>query len=298
MPIDPVKRRSKLAERRRNSNRASRAWLAWQPVSNAKRIAPSTSHDSVLGPMLKNAVRPLLPRRARPHRILSGPLRGRQIVTSWHDYPAAILGRTELALINWLQANVKSGETWLDIGAHYGYTAIAMSELVGPDGRVFAFEPILTTAGNLCLTRDLNHLSQLTVVPFGLDDSTSMRTLSVPTTRGMASHQEPDTASNDTIYLTAFESIWDTLAAGRPEIHGVKIDVQGMEIAALRGMRHWLRHSRPKLVIEVHGGVDRSALLSTVADSGYKPNGVMVDPLPGELIPGYHDDHSYAFSPA
>jgi FkbM family methyltransferase len=248
--------------------------------------------------MLKNVARPLLPRRVRPHRILSGPLRGRQIVTSWHDYPAAILGRTELALINWLRDNVRTGETWLDVGAHYGYTAIAMSELVGPSGRVFAFEPILTTAGNLCLTRDLNRLSQLTVVPFGLDDSTSMRTLSVPTTRGMASLIQTGAAPRDTIYLTAFHAIWDMLGAGRPEIHGVKIDVQGMEIAALRGMRHWLRHSRPKLVIEVHGGVDRSALLSTVADSGYKPKGVMVDPLPGELIPGYHDDHSYAFSPA
>lgn len=248
--------------------------------------------------MLKSIIRRLLPRRMSPHRILRGPLRGRRIVTSWHDYPGAILGHTELALINWLQANVKSGETWLDVGAHYGYTAIAMSELVGPDGRVFAFEPILATAGNLCLTGDLNHFQQLTVVPFGLDDSTPMRMVRVTTTRGMASHFQPETAPDDTIYLTAFDAIWDMLAGGQPEIHGVKIDVQGMEIAALRGMRRCLKNTLPKLVVEIHFGVDRSEFLSAVADVGYKPIGVAVDPLPGEQIPGYHDDHSYAFTPA
>lgn len=248
--------------------------------------------------MLKSAVRRLLPRQTRPHRILRGPLRGRQIVTSWHDYPGAILGHTEVALINWLQANVKSGETWLDVGAHYGYTAIAMSEMVGPSGRVFAFEPILATVGNLCMTRDLNHLSQLTVVPFGLDDSTPMKTMLVPTTRGMASPVEPETGTHDTIYLTAFEGIWGMLAGDRLEIHGVKIDVQGMEIAALRGMRDALRHSQPKLVVEIHPGVDRGEFLSTLAGLGYEPTGVAVDPLPGEDSPAYHDDHSYAFTSA
>jgi FkbM family methyltransferase len=192
---------------------------------------------------------------------------------------------------------VHSGETWLDIGAHYGYTAIAMSELVGRHGRVFAFEPVLTTVGSLCLTRDINRLHQLTIVPFGLDDSTSMRTLQVPTRRGMATPLER-TASRDTVYVSGFDEIWDMLARGQPEIHGVKMDVQGMEIAALRGMRRWLKRFRPKLVVEIHTGVDRSSFLSTVADLGYQPIGIALDPLPGEHVPGYHDDHSYAFAGA
>ncbi|HEY6210465.1 MAG TPA: hypothetical protein VIW28_15495, partial [Gemmatimonadales bacterium] len=113
-------------------------------------------------------IRWLMPRAIRPHRILAGPLRGRTIVTSWHDYPGAILGRTERALLRWFERNVKAGETWLDAGAHYGYTAIALSELVGRSGRVFAFEPVLATAGHLARTRALNDLPQLIVVPFGL----------------------------------------------------------------------------------------------------------------------------------
>ena len=73
------------------------------------------------------------------HRILGGPLRGSAIVTSWHDYPAAILGKTELALLKWFGKNVGEGETWLDIGAHYGYISIALCKLVGSAGRVYAF---------------------------------------------------------------------------------------------------------------------------------------------------------------
>src|SRR2546428_12640310 len=111
--------------------------------------------------LFKTQLRRLMPRAVRPHRILSGRLRGRWIVTSWHDYPAAILGRTERALLDWFEHHVTPGETWLDVGAHYGYTAIALSRLVGPGGRVFAFEPAVATAGRLERTRHMNRPPQL-----------------------------------------------------------------------------------------------------------------------------------------
>src|SRR6266705_5856989 len=98
---------------------------------------------------LKEQLRRFMPSTVRAHRILGGRLRGYRIVTSWHDYPAAILGRTERALLGWFERNVAAGETWLDVGAHYGYTAIALSRLVGTQGRVFAFEPMAATAGHL-----------------------------------------------------------------------------------------------------------------------------------------------------
>ena len=79
------------------------------------------------GLSLKERFRKLLPRQTREHRILSGQLRGVAIVTSWHDYPGAILGRTEAPLLEWFRHNVRRSQTWIDIGAHYGYTAIALA---------------------------------------------------------------------------------------------------------------------------------------------------------------------------
>src|SRR5689334_19464358 len=116
-------------------------------------------------PNLKERVRSLLPRRTRAHRILFGALQGAPIVTSWHDYPGAILGRTERPLLAWFRRNVRSAQTWIDVGAHYGYTAIALSRMVGPTGRVFAFEPVRSTAQCVERTRMLNGFRQLTVVP-------------------------------------------------------------------------------------------------------------------------------------
>src|SRR6202040_132627 len=94
----------------------------------------------------KEIVRKALPRNRRSYRILSGPLKGYRLMTSWHDYPGALLGSTEKPLLEWFARNVGDSETWLDVGAHYGYTAIALSRLVGQKGRVFAFEPVLSTA--------------------------------------------------------------------------------------------------------------------------------------------------------
>src|SRR2546421_957839 len=102
------------------------------------------------------------------------------MVVSWHDYPAGITGRTERALLAWFRENVNKNETWLDVGAHYGYTAIALSRLVGDNGRVFAFEPVVATAGCIAQTRNLNRLSQLTVVPFGLGAPDTLTVLKLP----------------------------------------------------------------------------------------------------------------------
>ena len=106
----------------------------------------------------------------RRHRILRGPLRGKLIRAAWRNYPRAILGSAEPALVRWLLANVRSGETWLDVGAHYGYTTLAICSSVGPDGRVFAFEPSVRTAGFLAATKLDNRLEQLVIVPVGLGD--------------------------------------------------------------------------------------------------------------------------------
>jgi FkbM family methyltransferase len=243
---------------------------------------------------LKSSLRRLAPRSIRPYRILAGPLRGRIIVTSLHDYPAAILGRTEKSLLAWFRLNVRPGETWLDVGAHYGYTAIALAEMVGPAGCVYAFEPSLSTAGYLNQTRNLNGLPHIKVVPFGLGEPGDLRIVSVPIDRGMANHSFGGTRSEN-IYVIEFDWLWRTLGQGR--VHGVKIDIQGMESQALAGMRRTLAEQRPKVLIEFHSGVERSGILQLMHEAGYNLPATPIDPLPDEFGADYHDDRSYAFAP-
>src|SRR5438876_3390338 len=248
--------------------------------------------------LFKTQLRRLMPRAVRPHRILSGRLRGRWIVTSWHDYPAAILGRTERALLDWFEGHVKPGQTWLDVGAHYGYTAIALSRLVGPRGRVFAFEPMLATAGHLARTRALNDVRQLTVIPCGLGAPEYVSLMRLATVRGMVDGTVAgDGAAVETFLVARLDWLWPLICAGDRRIHGVKVDVQGMEVEALRGMMALVQEFLPELVIEVHAGVDRGELSELLEGVRYSTEGACVESGPAGASSSYLDDHSYHFSP-
>ena len=243
---------------------------------------------------LKENLRQLLPSAVRPRRILRGPLRGDYLVTSWHEYPTALLGCAEPGLMSWFAKTVRAGETWLDLGAHYGYTSIALCRYAGPNGRVFAFEPLLSTAGHLASTRKTNHLSQLTVVPFALGNGQELTSRSVQIWKSMAQPLAAASADNwfEPIYCIALDKLWGTLCGADDTISGMKIDVEGMEGDVLRGMMGLLRKHKPRLVIEVHEsrGVHLEALAPALCDAGYDPEGRMIKPA--------HDlDKNYEFSP-
>jgi FkbM family methyltransferase len=243
----------------------------------------------------KELVRRFLSDKIKGHAILSGPLRGARIVTSWHDYPGAILGTTESSLLSWFQAHVQPGETWLDIGAHYGYTAIALSRLVGSRGRVFAFEPVPRTAASLQRTRALNQLDQLTIVPLALSDAAALENLHLHASRGMADSTLHTSGVTATIRAVSLDAIWDSLAGQDLAVHGVKIDVQGMELAVLTGMRRLLAARQPKLIVEFHRGVSRRLVLHLLSSVGYSAAFEPVDPKsPAHEIA---NDHSYFFPP-
>jgi FkbM family methyltransferase len=240
----------------------------------------------------KSLARQLLPRRHVAHRIKSGPLRGARIVTSWHDYPAAILGYTERKLTDWLLANAHPGETWLDVGANCGYTSLALCHAVGPEGRVFAFEPALATAACLEGTGRINGLKQLVALPFALSDATRPEVSRFVTDRGMIDSQLTPDGRCEMISIVAvgLDAIWEGIAQDDPTIHGVKIDVQGMELAALRGMRRLLARYRPKLVLEIHRDVPRDDVLALLEGCGY-----LLDPVPiDETLGAFSDPQSNA----
>jgi FkbM family methyltransferase len=251
-----------------------------------------------MNPKLKGMIRKLLPRTIRNHRILGGSIRGSRIVTSWHDYPAAILGRTERALLEYFANNVGKGDTWLDIGAHYGYTAIALTKLVDTSGRVFAFEPMVNSAGCISRTRLLNNLHQLTVIPMGLANDGDLAVESLYSTRGMIdSTLETTTGFKETFLVSRLDWLWPKISGTDPHIHGVKIDVQGMEIQVVEGMAGLLKQFRPKLLVEIHKGVSRPKLLDLIASLGYARTGTPIEPLSGESDPSYADDRTYLFTP-
>jgi len=249
---------------------------------------------------MTRVMRSLLPRTIRPRRILAGPLRGAWLVTSWHDYPAGLTGRTERPLLDWFARHVRPDETWLDVGAHYGYTAFALARLVGPAGRVFTFEPVAATAGCVDQGRTLNGFTHLTVLPFGLGAAETLETRRLPITRGMADSTLSRGAAQwfVDVPVARFDWLWPIVQGADATIHGVKIDVQGMELETLAGMRETLTRWRPHLILELHSGVSRERVLSLLSEYGYSSEAAAVEPERGERTPLFLDNHSYAFHPA
>lgn len=246
---------------------------------------------------LKNAVRPFLPGTIRPYPILSGQLRGLRIVTSFYEYPAAILGYAEKAVLDFFFRTVKKEQTWLDIGAHYGFTALSLCRLVGSKGHVFAFEPALSTAGYLNITKRINHLSQLTILPIALNEEDTMRISELPFTRGMIDSTYESKERMEQLITTSLDSLWPQICNPIRKIDGIKIDVQGMETKVLTGMRKTLLKDRPILVIEIHQYVNRSEFAAVLENAGYQNKGLSVDT--GEILESknFQDNHSYAFYP-
>jgi FkbM family methyltransferase len=217
------------------------------------------------------------------------------MVTSWRDYPAGITGRTEKRLLEWFEREAGEGETWLDIGAHYGYTTLALARMTGPSGRVYAFEPFLGSAGHLFTTKRLNRLPQVRVIPMALGNGPELRVNRMAEVRGMMDSSLP--AELGELYFEAsLDWLWPRICERDAQIHGVKIDVQGMEIAVINGMKDILAQWRPKLALEFHGGVSRGEVLQHLTDAGYRLPGFAIDPVPEEQKrPEYLDDRSYAF---
>jgi FkbM family methyltransferase len=198
--------------------------------------------------------------------------------------------------VEWLFEHVRPGDVWIDVGAHYGYTAIAMALLAGKGGRVLAFEPVLRTASHICETCRINRLEQVTVVPVGLTNANDLQMMEMAIVRGMA---EVGGSSNHRETLLSFrlDWLWPRIRRTDERPNGVKIDVQGMELEVLEGMSETLRKHSPIIALEFHDGVSRPAVLGVLRGAGYHSPGVPIEPLPGEGVPAYSSNRSYAFFP-
>lgn len=132
---------------------------------------------------------------------------------------------------------LKPGMVVADIGANIGYTAALAAQLVGPAGRVYACEPSPRTLRVLRRNMSANGLTNVTIHPYIVGDADGMRRFHLTEaalTDSIAAGSWSPTVST----IEVEERRLDNLLAG--PVHFVKIDVEGAEIAVLRGMQRLL----------------------------------------------------------
>jgi len=182
----------------------------------------------------------------------------------------------EPGTIAWLRATLRPGDVFYDIGANIGCYSLVAARLVGLTGRVYAFEPHVFNAAALLRNIRANDLAAvISVVTTPLDDVSTVRQFHYTSLRpGSSGHQLGHTVSETGRPFTPAISVFaqslrlDDLQGLRPPTV-VKIDVDGLELAILRGMAWpWPR----SLQVEVHAK-DRHAIAAYLAGQGYTVSG-------------------------
>jgi len=81
-------------------------------------------------------------------------------------------GQWEEGTTKFIKDNLRSGDTFIDVGASVGYYTLLASKLVGPKGKVYSFEPAKQNLDVLLRNLFDNGIKNVIVFPFALTDST------------------------------------------------------------------------------------------------------------------------------
>jgi FkbM family methyltransferase len=148
----------------------------------------------------------------------------------------------------------RPGDTVIDVGAHIGYFTLFLAELVGPQGHVYSFEPDPRARNFLARSVNGSDIDWIDVSPLAL--ATGSGSVKFFLAKGLGSSsavkavQQID-AEETAIQTVSLDELVDQGSVAGP-IRLVKIDVEGYELDAIRGMAKVLKDHRPVMVVEVN----------------------------------------------
>jgi len=140
------------------------------------------------------------------------------------------------------QKYVKKGDNVLDVGANIGYFTLMLAKLVGPTGKVFAFEPDPRNISLLKKNIETNGYQNVVVVPKAVSNVNEKCTLfTSQSSFGQNRIYEPKKTKNQKYVPIESETILlDDFFKNNKNIEKisfVKIDVEGAEKFVLEGMK-------------------------------------------------------------
>jgi FkbM family methyltransferase len=180
-----------------------------------------------------------------------------------------------------LQAALAPGMTFVDVGACKGDFTLLAAASVGPQGRVVAVEPEPVNASWLRRSVGLSAARNVEVMEMALGDASGRAVLhrvdvigGADSSSGLHSLLEGGLATHDTIEVDAqtLDGLLGTLGIARVDV--IKIDVEGWEVAVLRGAAGTLTRQRdpPVILIDLHPdlGVDPLEVADILREYGYE----------------------------
>jgi FkbM family methyltransferase len=174
--------------------------------------------------------------------------------------------------IKFLRRILRSGQRVIDIGANYGVYALSMARAVGPQGKVWAFEPASTTAALLAQSIAANGFTQVVLEKCALSSQPGTAQLSLNDNselneliRGSNGAAGP----NEEVPLTTLDEALQR--HGWNDIAVVKIDAEGEEANILQGGKEFFSRLSPLILYEIKAGATlHLELVAAFSALGYR----------------------------
>jgi FkbM family methyltransferase len=164
------------------------------------------------------------------------------------------------------------GGVFIDVGANVGYFSIIGANAVGPNGRVYAFEPMEEICRILSTNLSLNGLSNVEVKNLACFSSAGEMVMERDEDSGK-SHLSPVKVENaKVVTLTTLDDFARDACLKR--IDFIKVDAEGSDFEVLKGARWTIEKFRPAILVELDHlslfGGSRSEVLKYFEDYHYQ----------------------------
>ena len=179
-------------------------------------------------------------------------------------------GVYEIGLQQALARELKKGDVFYDLGANAGFFSLLAAKLIGPQGRVFAFEPLPENIESIKEQIIINSLDFCELIPKAVSDRSGEIAFAAAHHASLGSINVQ--RENDVKEVLTVETVsLDEFVLDHPRPDFIKIDVEGAEADVLTGAGTLLKsEDAPVLLIELHGR-DKARKVEAILDScGYQ----------------------------
>lgn len=147
---------------------------------------------------------------------------------------------------------IREDDIIFDIGGNYGWYAMHLANKF-PKSKIFSFEPIPKTYNQFLKNKELNNISNIEVLNFGLSDSRgSFSFYFDPNLSVNASLSNVSDSKNVIEVICNVDTLDEYVEKNKVEkIDFIKCDIEGAELFALKGALDSLVKFKPKLFVEM-----------------------------------------------
>ncbi|MDX1415471.1 MAG: FkbM family methyltransferase [Candidatus Promineifilaceae bacterium] len=147
-----------------------------------------------------------------------------------------------------LRELLRPGITFLDIGANIGYFSLLAAAHLENTGRVIAFEPVAENRELFALSVAVNDFQNIEIHPYAVSDHEAVVALEMGARNSNSRMIDPDLGSD--VYQQVKTVVLDHYLTDLNTLDIVKIDIEGAEPLALKGMGELIEQFRPLIITE------------------------------------------------